>query len=86
MGGLDENYASTASVIIYDIASDTWADGPALPRAIYVGRAAVLDGENYLMSNVGSYVLRNGTWAELAEGPGVLPAGTHATCQSCLLG
>ena len=86
MGGLDESYASTASVIIYDIASDTWADGPALPRAIYGGRAAVLDGENCLVSNVGRYVLRNGTWAELAEGPGVLSAETRATCESCLLG
>ena len=46
------------------------------------GSAAVLDGEIHFVAAWGRVVLRNGAWAELADGP----AREYTTCESILLG
>ena len=52
LGGLLENdegdEAETASVLIYDAPSDSWATGPALPRAINRCSAANVGGEIFV--------------------------------------
>ena len=80
--GGDIEFEPTASVIIYDIDSDSWAAGPALPRPINHGRAAELDGEIKFTAETCCLALRNGTWAQDFEGPICnLPA-----CESVILG
>ncbi len=43
IGGFDDNEGIVARVQVYDIASDAWSDGPALPRAVHHANA-VADG------------------------------------------
>ena len=82
IGGEIDN-EPTASVIIYDIASDSWAAGPALPHPIIRSRAAELDGEIKVMAETCSLALRNGAWAQETAPPtrSLLPA-----CESVVLG
>jgi len=40
IGGFDDNEGIVARVQVYDIANDTWSDGPALPRAVHHANAA----------------------------------------------
>jgi N-acetylneuraminic acid mutarotase len=40
IGGFDDNEGVTARVQVYDTATDTWSDGPALPRAVHHANAA----------------------------------------------
>ena len=73
----------TASVIIYDIASDSWAVGPALPRPIARGRAAELDGEIKFTDETCSLALRNGAWAQETAPP---TRRFSPACESVVLG
>ena len=54
MGGRT-NPTPLSSVIIYDVATDTWAAGPELPRRNCSCRAAVHDGELHLTDHDGVY-------------------------------
>ena len=46
MGG--SKWGSLASVLIYDVLSDSWAMGPPLPRAIRCCHATTLNGEIFV--------------------------------------
>ena len=96
IGGLLPDGNATASVIIYDTASDSWARGPTLPdaaiaepgvRASYLPRlrAMLVNGEIYLICCNRwrcLYVFRNNNWEELAGGPRI----TAPACEFVLLG
>ncbi len=43
IGGFDDNEGIVARVQVYDVATDAWSDGPALPRAVHHANA-VTDG------------------------------------------
>ena len=43
IGGFDDNEGIVARVQVYDTATSTWSDGPALPRAVHHANA-VTDG------------------------------------------
>ncbi len=43
IGGFDDNEGVTARVQVYDTATNTWSDGPALPKAVHHANA-VTDG------------------------------------------
>ena len=83
IGGRDEMFQTVGTVAIYDIASDSWATGPALPRATSAC-AAVHEGELYLVCSDGSGVLayRGAGWVRVQSSP---PLGGPA-CGSILLG
>ena len=80
MGGCtaDERGRSN-SVIIYSIASDSWAAGPALPRQMKDRRASIHDGQLYLFPDL----MYDGTgWVERGE----RPTAEGCACESILLG
>lgn len=49
LGGFDGDLAIRDSVQIFDTATQTWSDGPALPEAMHHGNAAVVDGTIYVL-------------------------------------
>ena len=81
MGGCT-NYTPLSSVIIYDVATDTWAAGPELPRRMASCRAAVHDGKLHLTDQDGVYSHDNTGWGGVAGGT----EGNTFTCGSILLG
>ena len=86
MGGIEnEEEEWTDSVLVYDIASNTWEAGTPLPRPMASCPAAVHDGELHLIDvGIGSetYALRNGAWEQIADER----APEATSCQSVLLG
>jgi len=83
IGGFDDNEGIVARVQVYDTATSTWSDGPALPRAVHHANAATdgttiyvlgaLTGNNFIAIG-DSYALDPATgtqWTTLAA----LPAG-----------
>ena len=84
------DFESTATVVTYDLQNDSWATGPALPRAINFCSAAVCDGEVHVTgctdhSDQIGFVYRGERWVELPHASGALCRG-EGTCQSLLLG
>ena len=63
---------NSASVVIYDIGSDSWDTGPALPRASLVAHPNpfVRNGEICVIAHDSVWVCRNGTWMGAAGMPG----------------
>ena len=75
---------STASVFAYDTDNDSWAPGPALPRAVAGARATTLDGEVYFTGSDGEeWVYRNEAWVDV---PSDHAGHTRAAVQSIRLG
>ena len=81
MGGRT-NFTPLSTVIIYDVATDTWAAGPELPRRMASCRAAVHDGKLHLTDQDGVYSHDNAGWVGVAGGT---ERGAF-TCGSILLG
>ena len=85
--GFGEGFHSTATVTIYDPATDTWVAGPELPQPGPY-HAAILDGElrvgKLRVGNLHAETLRyNGTaWV----GAGGAPPNDPGACGSILLG
>ena len=82
MGGFWDFYRSTATVTIYDPATDTWVAGPELPQPGPY-HAAILDGE-LRVGNLHAESLRyNGTaWVSA----GGAPLNSSGACGVVLLG
>jgi N-acetylneuraminic acid mutarotase len=84
LGGFNASLGVVSSVRIYDAASCSWSDGPALPREIHHVNAAVADGTIYVVGAMeGNFIPIGDAWAWK---PGVdaswspragLPAGTE---------
>ena len=68
-------------MLIYDIDADSWGTGPALPRDTYSVLAAALNGEVYVIGDLGSWVYRNAAWVGLPAPEAKFPA-----CASIRLG
>ena len=82
MGGL-YGLNPTSSVLIYDIATDTWAAGPELAVPMDGGCAAVHGGKIHLAGGTrGFWTHGNTGWEEAASGPRT----KNSTCGSILLG
>ena len=86
----DEGDRRTASVLVYDTASDTWATGMPLAHPMQNSCAAVHDGELWLKTYADMHVHRNGAWVESADRRAYVENADTAiedtTCQSVLLG
>ena len=81
MGGFWDFYRSTATVTIYDPATDTWVAGPELPQPGPCA-AAILGGE-LLVGNAHGGLRYNGTaWV----GAGDPPSDDRSAYESVLLG
>ena len=73
MGGLNRALGETDSVFVYDIESDSWAAGPALPQKLR-GCAAVHEEKVYLFYDRGLLVRDSTGWVDVeitAGGVGV---------------
>jgi len=68
-GGLLSNYSSATNVLTYDLATDEWSTGPALPDTGTFIRAAAIDGTHILVA---------GGWDHGREKCYVFDAGTEA--------
>ena len=65
MGGLNRALGETDSVFVYDIESDSWAAGPALPQKLR-GCAAVHEEKVYLFYDRGLLVRDSTGWVDVA--------------------
>ncbi len=65
LGGFDGDLAIRDSVQIFDVATQTWSDGPALPEEIHHGNAAVVDGTIYVVGFMTTFqfTARGEVWA-----------------------
>ena len=66
LGGFEEGDSVVRTVSIYDVASSTWTEGPALPggrRSGFGPAAAVLDGRLFVSIDDGSIHRLNDTWS-----------------------
>jgi hypothetical protein len=81
MGG-SPTYTAGDSVFVYDIARDSWAAGPALPRPLALCRATVHDRQIYLFGHDG--ILRHGNAGWVAAEAG--PVDSSGSFESILLG
>ena len=82
MGGLVEYFEDTATVTIYDPATNTWDAGPELPQPGPY-HAAILDGELRVGNQQAGTLRYNGTaWV----GAGGAPLRRRGACASVLLG
>ena len=61
------NWQPTASVLVYDPQTDTWAEGPPLPAPDTRCRAVEHDGAIVVLGNGAPLRLRNGEWAVTPE-------------------
>lgn len=66
VGGRDSGWRGLAAVAMYDVAEDTWIQGPPLPRQEPCARAVGLDGCVYAMGNT-LQLQRLDTATELCE-------------------
>lgn len=85
LGGFDASFSVIASVQVFDTASCSWSQGPALPAAMHHANAAVHDGAIYVLGSLRGisfdpsgevYAWRPGVdagWSPRAP----LPAGTE---------
>ena len=87
IGGRAEFHEPTSSVLIYDIETDSWGTGPALPRAAYEAGAATLNGELLVYCRFATeewpesayLIYRNAEWVEGPGGLGHIESGALAT-------
>ena len=83
---------NTNSVSIYDPTSDSWAEGPALPRTVGYREdhemAVVHQGEVRLLSRSeeGALAYRGGAWVEITDDLGLRRVPGYSLCQSVCLG
>lgn len=52
IGGFGPNARVLDRVQVYDTATDSWSDGPALPQAVHHANAAVVDGTIYVVGSM----------------------------------
>jgi N-acetylneuraminic acid mutarotase len=53
IGGLDGAGGTVASVLVYDVGTNTWASGPDLPRNLHHASAATVGGTIYVVGALG---------------------------------
>jgi N-acetylneuraminic acid mutarotase len=64
LGGFNGSVGVVASVRIYDAATCTWSDGPALPRAVHHVNAAVAGDTLYVVGGLeGNFIPIGDVWA-----------------------
>ena len=82
----DDDAEATASVLVFDTASDTWAAETPLSCPMMNCCAAVCDGELYLKHGLETHVHRNGAWVRIDDAIIDGPDVEQSTCQPVLLG
>ena len=83
MGGRDVSKQEFTSVLVYDIASDSWAKGVVFLRAMGRCVAAFLDDQLYLIGDEEVLVHGNAGWVRVKN---ETPFRQYPTCNSIFLG
>ena len=81
-GFVGGNHERTASVILYDPHTDTWADGPPLPSPRSGCRAVKHAGAIVLIGDGPPLRFKDGRWLELPD----VPVGVSPLIGSVFLG